>query len=141
MINPHARVHFVGIGGMGMSAIARVLLSRGHRVSGSDLRASAATRRLQGHGATIHIGHDPRHVEGADLVVVSRAVPETNVEVAAARKRGLPVHHRAEVLSPFLAGGAAIAAASTCAGPGGTSWPRWTSPMDPCSMSAPRSRS
>ncbi len=113
MIDPHTRVHFVGIGGMGMSAIARVLLARGHLVSGSDLRASAATRRLQGHGATIHIGHDPRHVEGADVVVVSRAVPETNAEVVAARRRGVPVYHRAEVLSQILAGGAAIAVVGT----------------------------
>lgn len=113
MINPHARVHFIGIGGVGMSAIARVLLARGHRVSGSDLRASTATRRLQAHGATIHIGHDPRHVEGADVIVVSRAVPETNAEVVAARARGLRVYHRAEVLSQILAGGKAIAVVGT----------------------------
>lgn len=113
MIASHARVHFIGIGGTGMSAIARVLMARGHAVSGSDLRESAATRRLRSQGAVVQIGHDPRHIEGADVVVVSRAVPDHNEELAAARARGLPVRHRAEVLAQILAGGYAIAVVGT----------------------------
>ena len=81
------RVHFVGIGGAGMSGIARVLLARGSRVSGSDAKESRALRELQALGATVHVGHDAAHVEGADTVVVSSAVRETNAELAAARAR------------------------------------------------------
>ncbi len=113
MIDRSARVHLIGIGGTGMSAIAQVLLARGYHVSGSDLRASDATRRLEARGAVIHIGHDASYVAGADVVVVSRAVPELNVEVVAARYRGLPVHHRAEVLAQILAGGFGIAVVGT----------------------------
>jgi UDP-N-acetylmuramate--alanine ligase len=113
MIDRNARVHFIGIGGAGMSAIARVLMARGHPVSGSDIRESPATRRLQAQGAVIHIGHDPRYIEGANVVVVSRAVPDLNGEIVAARARGLPVHHRAEVLADILASGFAIAVVGT----------------------------
>jgi UDP-N-acetylmuramate--alanine ligase len=113
MIDRSARVHLIGIGGAGMSAIAQVLLARGYRVSGSDLRASEITRRLQAHGAVISIGHDAGHVAGADVVVVSRAVPELNVEVVAAHYRGLPVYHRAEVLAQILASGFGIAVVGT----------------------------
>lgn len=113
MIDRGARVHFIGIGGAGMSAIAHILLARGYRVSGSDLRASDATRRLQALGAAVHIGHDASHVADADVVVASRAVPELNVEIVTARYRGLPVHHRAEVLGQILAEGFGIAVVGT----------------------------
>ena len=113
MIDRNARVHFIGIGGAGMSAIAHILLSRGYRVSGSDLRASDATRRLVALGAAVHIGHDPSHLTDADVVVASRAVPELNVEMVAARYRGLPVHHRAQVLGQILAEGFSIAIVGT----------------------------
>src|SRR3989475_6292836 len=96
-----------------MSAIAHILLSRGYRVSGSDLRASDATRRLVALGAAVHIGHDPSHLTDADVVVASRAVPELNVEMVAARYRGLPVHHRAQVLGQILAEGFSIAIVGT----------------------------
>jgi len=107
------RVHFVGIGGAGMSAIACVLLARGHPVSGSDLRESDTTRRLRAAGATVVIGHAAPHVEGADVVVVSRAVPDSNAEVRAAAARGLPVVHRAQMLAALMAGRRVIAVAGT----------------------------
>jgi UDP-N-acetylmuramate--alanine ligase len=110
---PGTRVHFVGIGGAGMSAIARVLLVRGAAVSGSDLRESETTRRLRAEGAAVEIGHAAAHVEGAQLVVVSRAVPEGNVEVRAAAARGLPVVHRARMLAELLNERHAIAVVGT----------------------------
>src|SRR3989442_1247674 len=113
VVDRKARVRFIGVGGAGMSAIAHILLSRGYRVSGSDLRASDATRRLVALGAAVHIGHDPGHLGDADVVVASRAIPELNVEMVAARYRGLPVHHRAQVLGQILAEGFSIAIVGT----------------------------
>ena len=84
-------VHFVGIGGAGMSGIAEVLLNLGYEVSGSDLAASPATERLAALGARIVRGHDARHVADADVVVVSTAVPAHNPEVVAARELRIPV--------------------------------------------------
>src|SRR6266480_327800 len=95
-------IHFVGIGGIGMSAIAEVLLNLGYRVSGSDLRDSEATRRLRGLGGTIATDHQAAHVEGADVVVVSSAVRPDNPEVAAARARDIPVIPRAEMLGELM---------------------------------------
>src|SRR5207247_1600687 len=83
-------------------------LARGYRVSGSDLRASEATRRLAALGATVYLGHDPGHLADVDVVVASRAVPELNVEMVTARHQGLPVHHRAQVLGQILAEGFGI---------------------------------
>ncbi len=82
------RLHFVGIGGSGMSGIAEVLLNLGYEVSGSDLATGPVTRRLRRLGARVHQGHRPEHVDGADVVVVSSAVHEDNPEVAEARRRG-----------------------------------------------------
>lgn len=96
-------IHFVGIGGIGMSGIAELLLNLGYRISGSDVRASDITRRLESLGARIFIGHDPAHVEGADVVVLSSAIREDNPEVVAARKRGnVPVIRRAEMLAELM---------------------------------------
>jgi len=78
-------VHFVGIGGSGMSGIAEVMLSLGYKVQGSDLKANKQTRRLEEQGATVFIGHAADNIDNADAVVVSSAVDETNAEVAAAR--------------------------------------------------------
>jgi UDP-N-acetylmuramate--alanine ligase len=83
------RVHFVGIGGAGMSGIAEVLVTQGYQVSGSDLAPNAATRRLAGLGASIAIGHAAGNIAGADAVVVSSAVAADNPEVGAARERGI----------------------------------------------------
>ncbi len=97
------RVHFIGIGGAGMSGIAEVLLNLGYHVSGSDLKASDATRRLARLGAEIFIGHRARQVQpGTDLVVVSNAVPDTNPEVLAARDREIPVFSRARMLNDLM---------------------------------------
>jgi len=96
------RVHFVGIGGVGMSGIAEVLLNLGQPVSGSDLSESAATRRLCALGATISRGHDAENVDGAGVVVTSSAVSQDNVEVRRARERGIPVIPRAEMLAELM---------------------------------------
>lgn len=96
-------IHFVGIGGAGMSGIAEVLLNLGYRVSGSDLKASDATRRLARLGARVRVGHRAENLpESVDLVVVSNAVPDTNVELVAARDRRLTVMPRARVLNDLM---------------------------------------
>ncbi|HHY94106.1 MAG TPA: UDP-N-acetylmuramate--L-alanine ligase, partial [Firmicutes bacterium] len=96
------RVHFIGVGGAGMSALARVLLEMGDVVSGSDLQASEATARLARQGARIYRGHRPEHVGDAEVVVVSAAVPEDNVELQEARARGLPVLGRGQLLARLM---------------------------------------
>ncbi len=95
-------IHFVGIGGIGMSGIAELLINLGHTVTGSDLKAGAATRRLEELGARISIGHHPDNVSGADVVVVSSAVKEDNPEVVAARRSQVPVIPRAEMLAELM---------------------------------------
>ena len=85
------RIHFVGIGGVGMCGIAEVLLNLGYEVSGSDLKSSATTERLESFGATVHLGHSADNVEGADVLVVSSAVNASNPEVAAALEQRIPV--------------------------------------------------
>ena len=92
-------VHFVGIGGAGMSGIARVLLARGSIVSGSDAKESRTTAALRALGATVHLGHAESHVEGADTVVVSTAIRQDNPELVRARALGLRVLIRAEALA------------------------------------------
>jgi UDP-N-acetylmuramate--alanine ligase len=113
MIPAGSRVHFVGIGGAGMSAIASVLIARGFVVSGSDLRESEVTRRLRAAGARIQIGHAAEHIEPGQVVVISRAVPEANVEVQMARQRGVQVLHRAEMLGGLMEGVRGIAVVGT----------------------------
>jgi len=95
-------VHFVGIGGSGMSGIAEVLLNLGYRVSGSDVAAGAATRRLDALGATVMLGHDAANIDGADCVVTSTAVRGDNPEVIAARNRRVPVVPRAMMLAELM---------------------------------------
>ena len=107
------RVHFVGIGGAGMSGIAEVLVTQGFRVSGSDLAETAVTRRLASLGAAITIGHAAGHVSGADAVVVSAAVAADNPEVTAARERGIPVVPRALMLAELMRLKQGIAVAGT----------------------------
>src|SRR5260221_3819633 len=98
MLRKTRRLHFVGIGGIGMSGIAEVLINLGYPVSGSDLKATDVTRRLASLGARIHLGHQSDQVASADVVVVSSAVRPDNPEVAAARARDIPVIPRAEML-------------------------------------------
>src|SRR4249920_2346980 len=96
------RIHMVGIGGIGMSGIAEVLLTLGYSVSGSDTRPSTITERLQDLGATVHEGHRAENVEGAHVVVISSAVKADNPEVAEAHKRKIPVIPRAEMLAELM---------------------------------------
>jgi UDP-N-acetylmuramate--alanine ligase len=107
------RVHFVGIGGSGMSGIAEVLLTLGYQVSGSDLVDNSATERLRGLGARIHRGHDASQVQGADAVVVSTAVKPDNPEVSAARAKRVPVVPRALMLAELMRLRQGIAVAGT----------------------------
>jgi UDP-N-acetylmuramate--alanine ligase len=95
-------VHFVGIGGSGMSGIAEVLINLGYEVSGSDLKRSDVTERLEALGATVHEGHDPSHVGDADVVVVTSAARPTNPEIAEAVRRRIPVIPRAEMLAELM---------------------------------------
>jgi len=96
------RIHFVGIGGIGMSGIAEVMLTLGYRVSGSDLRSSAVTERLEKLGAQIFLGHAEGNVHGAEVVVASSAIQNQNPEVAEARRLHLPVIQRAEMLAELM---------------------------------------
>lgn len=95
-------IHFVGIGGIGMSGIAEVLLDLGFEVHGSDLRESDNIARLKSRGAVIHIGHVAENVHGADVVVMSSAVQTSNPEIAEARMTGIPVIPRAEMLAELM---------------------------------------
>lgn len=95
-------IHFVGIGGIGMSGIAEVLLNLGYRVSGSDLAVSEVTRRLEQQGARVHRGHAAAHIQEADVVVISSAVQADNPEVVTARARHIPVIPRAEMLAELM---------------------------------------
>ncbi|MGS0941817.1 UDP-N-acetylmuramate--L-alanine ligase [Pseudomonas luteola] len=107
------RIHFVGIGGVGMCGIAEVLLNLGYEVSGSDLRASPVTERLQQFGAKIYIGHSAENLERVDVLVVSSAINKSNPEVAAALENRIPVVPRAEMLAELMRYRHGIAVAGT----------------------------
>jgi UDP-N-acetylmuramate--alanine ligase len=107
------RVHFVGIGGAGMSGIARILLARGLSVSGSDAKDSTTLAALRALGATVYVGHGADQVGAADTVVVSSAIRDTNPEYALARERGLRILPRAAALAAVMAGRRAVAVAGT----------------------------
>jgi UDP-N-acetylmuramate--alanine ligase len=113
LLDQVTHVHLVGIGGIGLSAIARVLHGTGYVVSGSDAQDSMLLGILESEGITVHRGHDAQNVTGADLVVMSSAVPESNVEVAAARQAGVPVVKRAQLLGEMMEGKFGIAVAGT----------------------------
>ena len=106
-------IHFVGIGGSGMSGIAEVLLNLGYRISGSDLSQSAVTQRLAALGATISLGHQAENVKGADAIVTSTAVANNNPEVIAAREARIPVVPRAVMLAELMRLKRGIAVAGT----------------------------
>jgi UDP-N-acetylmuramate--alanine ligase len=99
---PSHRIHFIGVGGIGMSGIAEILLTMGYAVSGSDLRRSAVTDRLASMGAVIYEGHAAENAAASDVVVTSSAVPATNPEVLEARARKIPVIQRAEMLAELM---------------------------------------
>ena len=107
------KVHFVGIGGAGMCGIAEVLANQGFEVSGSDQRQSGATTRLRRLGVAVHIGHDAKLVRDVDVLVVSTAISEDNVEVLAAREARIPVVPRAQMLAELMRFRRGIAVAGT----------------------------
>ena len=107
------RVHFIAIGGAGMSGVARVMLALGMTVSGSDAKDSLVLTALAAEGAEVHIGHDANHLVGADTVVISSAIREDNVELLAARTRGLQVLHRSQALASVMQGSRRVAVAGT----------------------------
>jgi UDP-N-acetylmuramate--alanine ligase len=113
MFKRYQHLHFVGIGGVGMSGIAEVLLNMGYRVTGSDARRGEGVERLERLGAKVYIGHEAANVEGAHVVVYSSAVARDNVEVQAARLRGVPVIGRAEMLAELMRLKYGIAVAGT----------------------------
>lgn len=104
------RIHFVGIGGIGMSGLAQLLTARGFQVSGSDLSLNANTQRLQVVGVNIILGHRAANIEGKDVIVLSSSIQEDNAEFQEARVQGLPILHRADVLALLMGekGGIAI---------------------------------
>ena len=104
-------IHFIGIGGAGMSAIAKVLLEAGNIITGSDLRCSDTTERLSAMGATIYVGHSEENVKNPDVVVVSSAIPSHNVELVAAKRRGILVMQRGEMLAELMSQRKGIAVA------------------------------
>ncbi|MFQ5593260.1 MAG: UDP-N-acetylmuramate--L-alanine ligase [Anaerolineae bacterium] len=108
---PH--VHFVGIGGIGMSGLAKVLLEAGYPVSGCDRERSHITDRLAGLGATIYEGHGARHIVGTDLLVISSAIPGDNPDLIEARRRAIPVVKRAELLGHLMKERQGVAVAGT----------------------------
>ena len=107
------RIHFVGIGGTGMSGIAEVLCNLGYKVSGSDIKESAVTQRLASLGITIHIGHQRENIQGVNVVVVSSAIDRTNAEVDEAYQQRIPVIPRAEMLAELMRFRFGIAVAGT----------------------------
>ena len=113
MFKRYQQIHFVGIGGSGMSGIAEILLNLGYRVTGSDQRRNDAIERLEGLGAKVFIGHEVSHVYGAHVIVYSSAVSRDNIEVQVARQRGIPVIPRAEMLAELMRLKYGIAVAGT----------------------------
>ena len=110
---PGQRIHLVGIGGSGMSAIARILVERGFHVSGSDRNSNDLTEALARDGAIVHLGHDAAYVRGADMVLITSAVKDDHVEVVAAREAGIPVYKRQDVMAALMEGQKVIAVAGT----------------------------
>ncbi len=107
------RIHVVGVGGAGMSAIAAVLATMGHQVSGSDLKDSTGLARLRALGVRVEVGHDAAHLGDAEIVTVSTAIPAHNPEVVAARERGIPVWRRSEALAAISSSRRTLAVAGT----------------------------
>ncbi len=106
-------IHFVGIGGIGMSGIAEILADSGVSVSGCDLKHSAATDLLERRGVSVAIGHDPAHLDGVELVVMTAAVKGENAELDAARRRGVPVMRRSEMLGEIVSRKRAVGVSGT----------------------------
>ena len=112
-INSETRVHFIGIGGVGMGALAEVLLAQNIKVSGSDVAQGAMTQHLQESGATIYIGHAAENIEHVDAVVVSSAIADDNPELLAAKQQGRSILHRAQLLAYLMQQQTGVAIAGT----------------------------
>lgn len=111
MLEGIKKLHFVGIGGVGMSAIAEVMLDKGYEISGSDLSESAVVKHLQAKGATIYKGHNALNVEGKEALVLSSAIHQDNPELVAAKAKGLKLFHRSDILAYLLNDSKGIAVA------------------------------
>lgn len=112
-LQPNMHIHLIGIGGSGISAIARVLLGRGFVVSGSDMQANEITAALQEAGATIYLGHDAANIANAQLILISSAIPEENPELQAARQANIPVMKRFDFLGHLMADKIGVAVAGS----------------------------
>jgi UDP-N-acetylmuramate--alanine ligase len=112
-LNNIKNIHFVGIGGIGMSGIAEILTARGLNVSGCDLKRSSATTLLTERGVDVHIGHDPSHLAGVDAVVVTAAIKGSNAEIDAARERGIEIVRRKDALAMIVNEKRAVAVSGT----------------------------
>lgn len=110
-VNTTEQVHFIGIGGYGMSAIAKVMLEMGYKVTGSDLASQELTDKLAAGGAKVFIGHEASHVRGADVVVYSTALSKDNVEIAEAERLNIPILHRSQMLAKLMESRKGIAVA------------------------------
>ncbi len=110
---PGQHIHFVGIGGSGLSAIARILLQRGYTVSGSDKTSTETTAALEDEGATVYAGHAAEYVQGADAIIATSAVPDSHIELEAARRREIPVFRRSDAIAAIMRGSVNIAIAGT----------------------------
>jgi len=98
----YQNIHLIGIGGIGVSAIAEVLLRQGKTISGSDIKTTTITQNLEQLGATIYVGHDSTNAQGRDLIIYTTAVDETNPEIIYARDHQIPVITRAEALGHIM---------------------------------------
>ena len=107
-LNNYKTVFFIGIGGMGMRALAAILLDKGFAVKGSDKNNSDFLKDIASKGAEVFIGHKAEHVHGADCVIISTAIAEDNPELVEAKRLGIPVFHRSDVLASVLSWGKAI---------------------------------
>ncbi len=101
-LKKYKHIHCIGIGGIGLSAVAEILLSRGYEVSGSDMKESEMADKLRSHGIDVHVGHDAANIEGADLIVYSAAISMSNPELAKAKELGVPAITRAQALGALM---------------------------------------
>ena len=107
------RIHFIGIAGAGMSGLARIALSHGLSVSGSDSKDSSVVLALRALGAEVHIGHEAAHLDGVDIVIYSNAIAANNVEIKRAREFGVPLITRAQALATLMSSSKSLAVAGT----------------------------
>ena len=110
-LDTYQKFHFIGIGGMGMRALANILIHMGVNVSGSDVVDSTILHKFREQGATIYLGHKAENIENADVVVISSAISPENPELQEAKNRNIPIFHRSDVLAAMFVWGKGIAVA------------------------------